>query len=100
MRQGNTEELLRESEERYRRLVDLSPDAIAVQSGGKLAYLNAAGLKLLGATCPEEILERSILDFIHLDFHEAARARMRQIEEGRPAALMEQRWVRPDGRPR
>jgi PAS domain S-box-containing protein len=98
MRQENTEELLRESEERYRRLAELSPDAIAVQSGGKLAYLNAADLKLLGVTCLEEVLGKPILDFIHSDFHEAARARMRQIEEGMPTALIEQRWVRPDGR--
>lgn len=98
MRRESTEELLRESEERYRRRAELSPDAIAVQSGEKLVYTNAAAMKLLGATCSEEVLGRPILDFIHPDFHEAARVRMRQVEEGWPAALMEQRWVRLDGR--
>jgi len=98
MRRESTEELLRETEERYRRLAELSSDAIAVQSEGKVAYVNAAGLKLLGVTCLEEVLGRPMLDFVHPDFHEAARAWMRQVEEGRPATLMEQRWVRLDGR--
>lgn len=98
MHRESTKELLRESEERYRRLAELSPDAIAVQSEGTVAYVNAAGLKLLGVTCLEEVLGRPVLDFIHPDFHETARARMQQIEEGWPAAPMEQRWVRPDGR--
>lgn len=98
MRRESTEEFLRESEERYRRLAELSPDAIAVQSEGKVAYVNAAGLKLLGVTCLEEVLGRPVLDFVHPDFHEAARAWMRQVEKGRPATLMEQRWVWPDGR--
>ena len=32
------EDILQESEERYRRLVELSPDAIVVHSEGKIIY--------------------------------------------------------------
>jgi PAS domain S-box-containing protein len=40
---------LRESEERYRRLVEMSPDAILVVQAGQIVYVNPAGLQLLGA---------------------------------------------------
>jgi len=43
-------EALRDSEERYRRLVELSPEMIAVHRDGKFIYVNPAGLNLLGAT--------------------------------------------------
>ncbi len=39
---------LRESEERYRRLVEFSPDGIAVYSTGKIVFINQTGVNLLG----------------------------------------------------
>lgn len=44
-----TKEALRESEERYRRLVELSPDAIFIQCEGSIVFINRAGVKLFGA---------------------------------------------------
>ena len=44
------EEELIKSEERYRNLVELSPDMIALHSRGKYVYMNPAGIKLLGAS--------------------------------------------------
>jgi PAS domain S-box-containing protein len=38
----------RESEERYRTLVEASPNAIMVEARGKLVYINPSGLKILG----------------------------------------------------
>ncbi len=43
------EDALRESEERYRLLVDISPDAVLIHIGGKITYLNPAALAMLGA---------------------------------------------------
>ncbi len=37
---------LRQSEEQYRHLVELSPEAISIQNEGKIAYINPAGAKL------------------------------------------------------
>ena len=58
-----SEEALRESKERYRRLVDLSPDAIIVHSDGRIVYINQAALKLLGAGTAEQV---SAADFSNL----------------------------------
>ena len=41
---------LKESEERYRQLVDISPDAVIIHREGKIIFMNPAALNLLGAS--------------------------------------------------
>ena len=89
---------LQESEERYRRLVELSPEAIAVHSQGKIAYINAAGAKLLGASSPEALIGFPVLHFVHPNYVETARERIRLVEEeNQPINLAEQKLMRLDG---
>jgi PAS domain S-box-containing protein len=93
------EEALRESEERYRRLVELSPETIIVHSEGKLVYINAAGTKLLGAASPQEITGKPILDFVHPDYMETVKARIQQLQgEGGQTDLIEEKLIRLDER--
>jgi len=75
------EDALRESEERYRRLVELSPAAIAVHSEGKFVYANAAGARLLGAAKAEELIGKPVLDVVHPDYVEFVKRRIRQNQE-------------------
>ena len=89
---------LQESEERYRRLVELSPEAIAVHSQGKIAYINAAGAKLLGASSPEALIGFPVLHFVHPNYVGIARERIRLVEEeNKPLDLAEQKLMRLDG---
>jgi PAS domain S-box-containing protein/putative nucleotidyltransferase with HDIG domain len=89
---------LEESEERYRRLFDLSPDAIAVHSGGKILLANVAALKLVGAATPEEIIGKPMLDFVHPDYHKLVIERTRQqIAEGIVVPVMEEKFIRVEG---
>ncbi len=50
---------LSESEERYHQLFDLSPDAIAVHSAGKILLANKTAMDLLGADKSEEIIGKT-----------------------------------------
>lgn len=59
---------LRESEERYRRLIDYSPEAMAVVLQEKLVYVNPAAVRLAGAKSPAELLGKSMLDFATPEF--------------------------------
>ncbi|MFN3432425.1 MAG: PAS domain S-box protein, partial [Candidatus Sericytochromatia bacterium] len=59
---------LRESEERYRRFLELAPDAIAVLQDGRFTYMNSTGVKLLKAPDADAIIGRPVMDFIHPDF--------------------------------
>ncbi|HKO99768.1 MAG TPA: PAS domain S-box protein [Pyrinomonadaceae bacterium] len=92
------ETALRQSEERYRRLVELSPDAIIVHSDGKFLYVNPAAVKLWGAKSPADLIGRSVLDLVHPDHRTVASQRIREIyESNSPGSLNEARHVRLDG---
>ncbi|MCL6472721.1 MAG: PAS domain S-box protein [Firmicutes bacterium] len=92
-----TEKLLKESEERYRYLVELSPDGIAVHSEGKLVYVNNAALKILGAEKPEDLIGKPVLEFVHPDYIEAAKERLKLMQEGKPVSPLEEKFIRLDG---
>ncbi len=93
-----SEQARHQSEERYRSLVELSPDAIAIHSDGRLVFVNEATVRLLGARSREDLIGRPILDIVHPDFHQVVEERTRrEIEQGEHAPLLEERFVRLDG---
>jgi diguanylate cyclase (GGDEF)-like protein/PAS domain S-box-containing protein len=49
-----TAEALAESENRYRQLVESSPDMVLVHQGGKIAFVNSPGARLLGFDSPQD----------------------------------------------
>ncbi|MCG3206894.1 MAG: Sensor histidine kinase RcsC [Anaerolineae bacterium] len=93
------EESLRESEQRYRLLVDHSPNAIAVHQDGRLVFVNQAGLRLVGATSAAELLGKPISEIIHPDALAAARDRIGRMLNGETGLYpTEDRYIRLDGR--
>ncbi len=58
---------LRSSEERYRHLVALSPDMIAVCTDGITTFVSEAGKKILLASTVEELTGISVMDMVHPD---------------------------------
>ena len=88
---------LRERERLYRRLVELSPEMICVQSQNRIAFINAAGARLLG-TRAELLIGRNILDFIDPQDHQRVRETIEHMMKlGREVPLLEQRLIRADG---
>lgn len=71
-----TELALKESEERYRRLIELLPDTIAVHANGEVVYVNEAGVRMFGAASPEDLIGRRLLEFIHPVSRELAKSRI------------------------
>lgn len=64
-RRRKAEEALQRSEDRYRRLVELCPDAILVESGQKLVFVNSAAKRLLGAASAEELVGKPLHEIFH-----------------------------------
>jgi PAS domain S-box-containing protein len=94
-----SERAIRRSEERYRRLVEVSPDAIFVSRGDRIVFINDQGVKLFGANSPDEIVGKSPLELIHPDDHAAVRVRIHELVEGRETVpLVEEKIVRLDGK--
>ncbi len=74
------EKKLKVSEERYRRLVEYFPEPMVVYSQGKMVYINPAGIELFSAARSEELLGKSIIDFIHPDHQAEISARIHETE--------------------
>jgi len=93
-----SEEELRESEERYRCLVEVSPDTVAVHANGKIVYINPAGIKLLRAHDRSELIDKPVLDIVHPDYKELVRQRvMGAIEQGKAQPMTEEKFLCLDG---
>lgn len=92
------QELLRESEDRYRSLVELSPDGCAIHQEGRIVFINRAGAKMLGAEVPDQILGRDIMDLAHPDGRALIQSRAREVKEGELLmTLVAEKFVRLDG---
>lgn len=93
-----SQEALRHSEERYRQLVEVLPDAVLIHSEGRFVFANNAALELLGANGPADLVGRPILDIVHPDYREVVKKRVQDLDQGRQATEMpQQKLIRLDG---
>lgn len=83
------EQRLRESEQRYRSLVDLSPDGVVVSEDTRIRFVNPAGVRLAGASGADELVGRSLLDFVDPDMHAVVQERLEAVKQGRSVAPLE-----------
>jgi len=56
-------------EARYHRLVEGLPEAVLVQTGGEIRYVNPAAVRILGADSGRQVIGRQLTDFIFADYH-------------------------------
>jgi two-component system, cell cycle sensor histidine kinase and response regulator CckA len=96
-KRAQAELALRESEERYRRLVESCPDAMFIASEGKVVFANPAAVSLLGAQTPVDLIGKSFLDFVDRNFRDLVEEHLRQALEGLDGPLLEQKMIRADG---
>jgi PAS domain S-box-containing protein len=98
LQRKQAEEALLSSEERYRSLVELSPDALFVQIEDRIVFINSAGVKLFGAANPEQLIGRTLRDLVHPDFYRSVQGRVSsRREDGKPTPFLEQKMLRLDG---
>ncbi len=98
IRAVRTKSKLQASEERYRLLVDLSPDGILVHHGRNIILANRGAARLLGASNPEELVGKALRDLVHPDYWQIVEARVAEmLETGNPQPVIEERFVRLDG---
>jgi PAS domain S-box-containing protein len=94
------EEAIRESEERYRTLVELSPSGVFIFCEGRTTYINHTGSILLGASDAQDILNRPALDFIHPDYHQEVRENVTRLLSGGVSVHSAERiYIKLDGTP-
>jgi len=93
-----TVENLLNSEERYRYLTACSPIAILVQEGGKILYINPAGIRLFAGDKKEDLLGKDLVQMISPDSRDSMQQRMAQALLGANMQIPEIGLVRLDGK--
>lgn len=91
------EQRLRESEQRYRSLVDLSPDGVVVSEYTRIRFVNPAGVRLAGASGADEVIGRSLMDFVDPEMRPVVQQRLEAVAQGRTVAPLECALRRLDG---
>ncbi len=90
-RQVRALEALRASEERYARLIELSPEAIAVLVEGRITFANPAAARLAGASSQRDLVGRSVLDFVTPEARQGALDRLSALPPDSPPIGVEAR---------
>jgi PAS domain S-box-containing protein len=91
------EQDLRESEGRYRALLEQAPDAVVVFQNWRLVYVNVAALRLCGATALDQMWGKDVFEFFPSGEKEAVREATQRLLNGSSLPLRETQVRRLDG---
>ncbi|WP_180127956.1 sensor domain-containing diguanylate cyclase [Rhodoferax sp. BLA1] len=91
---------LKNSEARYRTLIEWTPDAVLVHRHTQIMYANPAALKLFGAPDLHSLLSKHTTDLVHPVDLDSQRTRMlRMGTDEPPSTPAEARCIKLDGSP-
>ncbi len=88
---------IKESETRYRQLVEFSPESIVVHHDGVILYVNTAAVELFGAKITDDLVGTPVLERVHPDFRDIVVERIRMENEGLAVPPLEEKFLRLDG---
>lgn len=73
------EDKLRESEERYRTLLEFLPMAVCLHCGDTIEFINTVGIEMIRVKGADELIGRSIYNILHPDYHEEFQKKIEQL---------------------
>jgi len=87
-------------EERFRRLLEHSPDPMCVHADGRVVYVNPAGLRGIAANSADDLVGKMITDFVHPDSIAPMLGRIASLHrEGDSTPAAEAVMLKLDGSP-
>jgi PAS domain S-box-containing protein len=92
------ENSLKESENRYRKLLENCFDAVVFHSEGKVIWANNTAMELLGVKNSEKLVNRSLIDFVHPDYREIVIERINNMVENKAVPPIEEKFLSIDGK--
>jgi PAS domain S-box-containing protein len=88
---------LKESEERYRLLVEAAPVSIMAIRNGCILFANPAGTLMLGFSDPAEMIGIPAMDIVAPESQQLVAERIKQLENGKDNPTAEIVLIRQDG---
>ncbi len=89
-----------EAGERWHTLVAVHPEPILITVDGRIRYINPSGVRVYGASTAEELIGRSVFDFLPADAHPLFEERKAMLERGVPTPPLEHTLIGLDGQER
>ncbi|MFZ4398977.1 MAG: PAS domain S-box protein [Bacteroidales bacterium] len=94
----NAEEKIKENEEKYRELVENSPDAIVIYEQGIVKFVNKKSYEILAASENDSIIGKPIIEFVHPDSKDLVVERMKKLAtENTILPFIEEKLLKFDG---
>ncbi len=91
------DEKIKESEERYRQLVELSPNTVGIIKEEKIVFINAAGAELFGAENQNQIVGKYLYDFIYPENYKIISDGIKNLAPNEKTPIMELKAKKIDG---
>lgn len=89
---------LNSSEERYRRLIEGSPDGILITHNSAIRYINPALVHMLGGQSAADFVGKTVFDIVHQDNHDLIESRIEtQGHDNEMVSQRHERYKRLDG---
>ena len=89
---------LRQSEERYRSLVDNAPIGIFVNEEGRFVYINREMQRILKSPSAEQLIGTPVLNRIAPEFRQMVKARIHtMMDAGQPVPTLDEQYIGLDG---
>ncbi|WP_374723425.1 sensor domain-containing protein [Calidifontibacillus erzurumensis] len=86
------------NEKKYRILLHKSPLGIMIIKDRKFKFLNQYALQSLGFKNEKEIIGKSVLSFIHPNYHDLVLSRFHTVlEQKQPVEIIEEEWINANG---
>ncbi len=71
-----------QGDDRYRRMIEFVPEAVCVFLDERCVFINAHGVGMFGAKTADELLGRTIWDFIHPNYRDSGKSQYTQCLDG------------------
>ncbi|MGQ9698059.1 MAG: PAS domain S-box protein, partial [Armatimonadota bacterium] len=88
---------LRDSEQRYRKLVELSPVGVVLVVDRRVQYANPKALEMVGAPNLQAVLGMDVLEFLHPEYRDGDARLLAELEHQDFLPAVERRILRLDG---
>jgi len=92
------EETLKESEEKLKKIIETSPDGIAITSlDGIIQFVTKKTVSIWGHDTADELIGKNVMEFVHSTYHEKAAFFITEMINGNLTGAAEYLMVRKDG---